>query len=187
MNVQSSSRRTERLTSIATGVLLVLALGQGSLFAYRYLNPSKSTGSLYQLPPDVMDLRGKALPSMSSLVPVGNANLQAELGKRATIVMFSRTTCPYCQKAQPTLEKLRTKFGGNLGVIVVYGQSQAEISAHKTSLPKFQDMNRKLIRQLKINGVPEFVVLVGGKVQYQQVGYASEIAQELETVVAKSL
>lgn len=173
--------RLDRLITIAIYVMLTIAIIQGAWIGYSFwIKPKVDAASL---PPNVTDMRGEALPSLASLIPVDAYSVETELQAPTTIVAFLLTTCPACNNAKPTLEALKQENPATLGFIGIFAESAEVVHNYQASYPRFLDTDRVVFDMLGAVSVPTILVAREGEIVYHSVGWSPEVGKRLEAFV----
>lgn len=112
-------------------------------------------------------MEGKAAPSFKLKLTDGNSYTNANLKGKVVLLDFWATWCGPCKKASPVMQKLhKDNFANGLRVV---GVSVMEEEKGKAGVVKYKDDHKytfafayegdDLAKQLKITGVPQFVLI----------------------------
>lgn len=179
-----SSKILRRAAVNALPLLLVLAILQSLWLGYSsFIQPRLEVD---RLPERVTDLRGQALPDLSSLVSAGTSSLDSELGMPLTLVVFLLTSCPACEEALPMLEQLVTKHSGSLGFVAIFGESAAELGVMAMQ-PQFVDQERTVFAAVGSHFVPMILLVQNGHVVHQAVGWSAAVEKRLAAAIGRRI
>ena len=91
-----------------------------------------------------------------------------------TVYVFTTTDCPISNRYAPEIQRLATKFGGQINFVLVYPvqtDSPEKIREHvkkfSYSLETLRDVEQKLVKQTGVTVTPEVAVMKGAQVVYR--------------------
>jgi len=107
--------------------------------------------------PTVAPLAGRPDPALRYNVALGDSNAEGSADAKVTIVIFSDFQCPFCGRAQATLEQLQKDYGSDLRLVAKHNplpmHPQADFAARAAEAAgkqgKFWEMYGKLFENIK--------------------------------------
>ena len=97
-------------------------------------------------------LPGRPDPKARYRVEVGNSHVRGRSDALITLVMWTDYQCPFCKRVQPTVEKLRQHYGGDIRIVMKHNPLPMHYRAMPASMAaeaagkqgKFWKMHEKL-------------------------------------------
>lgn len=140
--------------------------------------------------------RARALPSDDFSFSAIDGEKISKAGLRGKVVLldFWATWCPACRESVPSIAEIHEKFAGR-GLELVGISSDADedtlrsfASDHHMKWPEFLDADGQIAGLFEIQGFPTYIVLGrGGTIEYRQLGFGPNTAEQLGAVINREL
>ena len=131
-----------------------------------------SLGSCIKEKPSGVELQvGDFLPDFEVIMNDGRTETGENLRKGPSCVVFFHTSCPDCQQALPSLQRIYDEFADSLAIVLISREQSAdEINAYWTeqgfTMPYSAQLTREVYEKFAQERVPRiYLSPAGGQIQ----------------------
>ncbi|MEM1330700.1 MAG: TlpA disulfide reductase family protein [Planctomycetota bacterium] len=134
--------------------------------------------------------QGRELPRAEDIFEWTWVTPRPDLRGRVVVLDFWATWCPPCRRASPILDEIQKANTNDLAIVAVGGQRENEqtirsyVEKHPVAYHHAFDGTQRMIRELRVTGIPHVVVVSSdGVVRWQ----GNPLDDKFRTAVEKTL